>query len=106
MDIIRRLTCKCVTLQYANHYAGKIDQEIEEQTATLIKNKTKYVMLEGVALYKAITSMTYQIEIEHLTEITEEEKKVMEFIETLESLIAKHIVSRSDAYDKANWEIS
>ena len=106
MDIIRSLTCKCVTLQYANRYEGKIDQEIEEQTADLIKNKTKYVMLEGVALYKALTSMTYQIEIQHLDEVTEEEKKVMEFIETMESLLAKHIVSRSDAYEKAKWEIS
>lgn len=108
MDEIRKLSSLCVSLQYKHHYEGVLDKEIQEQTAILLGNKSEWVELSDAGLYKALSSMMYQIELEHLKELrelTDTEKQALEMCNILINDIAHDLVRRMDDYENANWRL-
>ena len=106
---LRSLNALCVTLQYAHHYEGRVDQEIKEQTDGLINEKSGGELLNKVQLFKALQCLNYQIETSHLTELREltiDEANAMKFLDVFTDALARFIVSSSSDYDKAKWELA
>src|ERR1035438_2955274 len=64
-DELRRLNVICVTLQYKEEYAGKVDTQIEFETEYLQTNKRDYKELSKHGLYNGLRCLHYQIEEEH-----------------------------------------
>jgi hypothetical protein len=107
-DTLRELQVLCVSLQYKHHYTGKLNEEIQEQKDILMTEKTETVYLNNINLYSALNCLNYQIELEHLTEITplsQEQKKAYDFLSRLIDALAHRIVRESKDYNKANWSI-
>jgi hypothetical protein len=107
---LRKINVLCVTLQYKEHYAGKVDQEIETQTEILtgVGREEKPVILTPLGLYNSLNCVKYQIEIEHLTELRElnaNEERAMYFLKVLIDELAKYIVSKLPE-DKNTWSIN
>ena len=108
MDCIRKLSVLCVSLQYKHHYEGTLDREIEVQTEILMRDKSESKVLNKVGLYKALQSMGYQIEVEHLRglrELTQEEEEALQMIQILEDDLAHEIVHGLSEYDNAEWSL-
>lgn len=109
VDTLRSLNALCVSLQYKHHYEGVLDAEIQSQTNFLMLNKSENVGLNKIALYKALQSLDYQIEIEHLKdlrELTTQEQDAMGFLSMIIDDIAHDIVRDLEEYEKANsWSI-
>jgi len=105
IDTIRQLNVLCVSLQYAHHYEGVLDNEIKEQTE-IVMQRLECRALTSVELYKQLNCVSYQIEIEHLKELrdlTQDEENAMFFLREIQNSLASHIVHKSPAYDKAEW---
>lgn len=108
IDTLRELTPLCVTLQYRNHYEGKLDNEISEQTEILKQTRKGGTSLTKVGLFKALQCLSYQIETEHLTQLrslTTEEENALFFVEEMKSNLAIDIVSSLPDYEAQKWEI-
>jgi hypothetical protein len=108
MDTLRGLTAICVSLQYRKEYAGKLDDEIAEQTNYLIENKWDWTTLSSVELLKAIECLAYQIETNHLKELrnlTEQEENALFFLKEMKISLAFVIVHETPSYKSAKWSI-
>lgn len=108
MDALRELNAVCVSLQYRHHYEGKLDNEIQTQTAILLQNKRKCRHLNVYGVYKQLQCITYQIEPEHLTnlrDLTEIEAQALEFAKIMKTQIAHYIIQGLEAYDSEPWGI-
>lgn len=106
MNTLRKITVLCVTLQYAHHYEGKVDEEIKRETDELLNTVRPHIPLTLVGLYKAMQSLSYQIELDHLKDIrdlTKEEEDAMFFLKHMLDALAHHIASHLDEYDNAKW---
>lgn len=109
IDTLRELTSLCVSLQYKHHYEGTLDNEIQEQTQILIKEKKQFTQLNNIALYKALSCLSYQIETEHLSDLrklTQDEENAMFFIKEMKAVLCENIVSSLPNYEAAKWEIN
>jgi len=109
IDCLRELNAVCVTLQYKDHYKGKLDKEISDQKQILFEGKKEgYKNLTLTGLYNALRCLNYQIESEHLKDLfglnTEQENALL-FIETMTNELA-HMIIRELPEDKSNrWSI-
>jgi hypothetical protein len=107
IDTLRRINVLCVSLQYAHHYEGVLDKEIEDQTK-MIMNRKEFQHLTKVELYKSLSCVNYQIELEHLKELrqlTEDEETAMFFLREFTDCLAHDIVSNLQEYETAKWSI-
>lgn len=109
IDAIKELSVICVNLQYAHHNEGKVDELIASEVEWL-KGSRKFdsAKLSNVELLKAIQSLHYQIETEHLKgirELTVIESRAMEFLEACEDSLLRIIVMNSQEYNDAKWSI-
>lgn len=108
VDELRRLNALCVSLQYKNHYVGKLDTEIEEQTSILMNCKKESKLLNKYELLAALKCVGYQIETEHLKDLrhlTEQEENTLYFLTEMINALAMDIVTSLPAYEKAGWSI-
>jgi hypothetical protein len=107
VDELRTLNVLCVCLQYKSHYEGVLDDEIKTQTEIVFSDKTsKYLTPHG--LYNALCCVNYQIEIEHLKEIsglTPSMEKSMFFLKTMINALAHYLVSKMPESKSNNWEV-
>jgi hypothetical protein len=106
-DTLRRLTVLCVSLQYKNHYTGRLDSEIKEQTEVVF-NSRQFEPLNKYGLLKCLGCIQYQIEphhLEDLRELTEDEKNALEFLEKMQQMLALHLVRNAPNYEKAPYSI-
>lgn len=105
---LRDLNAICVTLQYAHHYEGKINQEIQSaKKFTRSTEEHKELTLHG--LYNALRCLTYQIEIEHLEELgglSNEQKQAMKFINIMENKLARAIIIKLPDDPTNTWEVT
>jgi hypothetical protein len=93
-------------LQYADHYKGTLDQEIKEETASLLNDKKTAQDLNDIELLKCLNCLSYQIEPEHLTELrplVPTEENALFFLEEMQKALANKIINDLPAYDKAKW---
>jgi hypothetical protein len=108
VNTLRELNVLCVTLQYKHHYDGRLDTEIKEQRESVF-NGSEYKEINLYGLVKALGSLNYQIEPEHLTELrnlTPEEKTALKLLNDLKYDICYHIVCNDQKYEKSDWEIN
>lgn len=108
MDIMRKVSVLCVNLQYKNHYVGKLDKVIKEDTETLFNDKKTYKELSDIALYKAIRCTMYQIEIKHLLELRPlavEENNALQFMNLFSARLSDKIVQSLPKYEDCEWTI-
>lgn len=104
---LRELNVICVSLQYKNHY-DDIDKEIKEQKELIYAGKG-YKHLNPAGLLKAFICVNYQIEIEHLEELSglnDDQKKAMKFLNIMIEYLTYRIAISTPAYDSAEWEIN
>ncbi len=108
VDGIRRLNVICVSLQYAHHYEN-VNDEIEEQTKIAFDRSTDTKKLTLLGLYNALRCTYYQIELEHLEKLSENDEKEnisYRFLSTMIDFLA-HLIVRKLPDDKTNtWEIN
>ena len=109
MDILRNLNVVTVTLKYASHYEGKVNQEIKEQKEILFADKKERQPLSKRGLYNALRCLSYQIEEEHLDELggmDEMEKQAMFFLSEIMNCLAHHILINLPSDENENqWEV-
>ena len=108
-DTIREISVLCVTLQYKDYYAGKLDAQIEVEKNDLMSNKKQFKGLNNIETLVALQSIDYQIEIEHLKDLrplTDQESNALFFIKEMISKLALYIVSKLPETDKAQWSIN
>jgi len=109
MDEVRKLSALCVSLQYKHHHEGVLDSEIEEQTSYLLSHKSTIVSLSLFELYKAIQSILYQIETEHLKQLrdlTALEKESLDMLNILKVEMPMYLIDQLEEYQNARWSIS
>lgn len=107
MTTLRELQALCVCLQYKHHSEGKLDKEIQEQTA-ITKLKTSITKLNTISGFKALLCIRYQIETCHLKELralTDGEALAMDILTKVIAELADTIARSLPAYDKAPWSI-
>jgi hypothetical protein len=106
VDDLRKLNVLCVTLQYAHHYEGHVNEEIKEETSHLMDNKNNYKYLSVHGLYNALNCISYQIEVEHLTEpLTGDEQNAMFFLAKMRESLAYHLVRKMPEDKTCRWEV-
>lgn len=112
MNTIRNLSVLCVNLQYKekdNCNMINLDADIETEYKYLITNSKSIIKLNNIDLLKALQSINYQIETEHLEQLralTPIEKASMYILTELTNSIALHIVSNTDEYNKSKgWSL-
>jgi hypothetical protein len=107
INSLRELNVLCVSLQYKNHYVGRLDQEIENELV-IVKQKTEIKGLSKHGLYNALSCLNYQIELEHLKDLrnlTLEEENAMKFLKEFKISLAEDIIRELEE-DKTNtWSI-
>lgn len=109
MHTIIDLQVTCVFLQYKHHYVGTLDQDIRNTKVEIKACLNTGKILTKVELFKAIQSMFYQIETEHLTDLRplfQKEETVLKFFEVLENALAHNIVTHTEEYEKAEWNLT
>lgn len=105
VDTLREINVLCVSLQYKHHYVGVLDKEIEGQRM-ILGDRKESAYLNDMHLYKALQSLSYQIELCHLKELrnlTEAEDNAMVFLKQMIIHLAAVLVSKTDEYQKAPW---
>jgi len=108
VGVLAEITALCVCLQYRHEHEGTLDKAIEDNTIAA-KAEVKGYILTKTELYKALSCVKYQIELEHLKDLrslTEREEKAMKFLRVMIFHLAEDIVSGTALYDAARWEIS
>lgn len=106
IEQIRSISVLCVCLQYKHHYEGVLDVEIEKEIKSVNSTKEFKRMNSLVDLIKAMNSINYQIEINHLKDLrnlTDLENDALELFDKIETAICKHIVSNLSEYDNSKW---
>ena len=105
---LRKLNVICVSLQYKHHFEGKLNEEIKEQEEIAFDRSEGYKELSLHGLYNALNCLSYQIELEHLEELTgkkEKEQKAYRFLQIMIDFLAHYLV-RKLPEDKTNrWSI-
>jgi hypothetical protein len=100
IDVHRKLSVICVFNQYKEKF------DVEKNIKNLLDNKTACILLNPIELYKAIDSMEYQIEIQHLgREITDDETRAINLLKDIKINLADFIIDKLPEYDKAKWLI-
>jgi hypothetical protein len=108
VNALRELNVYCVLLQYKHHYEGRLNNEVQDQLE-IIRDSEGGNILSLVELFKALTCVRYQIELEHLKELRELaslENRAMSFLNIMINDLACEIVRELPAYDDASWEIN
>lgn len=95
-----RLNIFCVYYQYKLDLKN-ISAEVEE-----INLKVKPVGLSEIALYKAVCSLYYQCEVEHIPEDRKSVITAFHYLELFKARLAEHIVENTGEFDNAKtWMI-
>ena len=101
MNTIRNISVLTTNLQYKEHSEN-------EYNMLMLDTKTS-VNIDLVTLLKALESINYQIEIEHLTALrplSKKEEATMFILSELINSIALHIIGNSDEYNKSKgWSL-
>jgi hypothetical protein len=108
MDEVRLLSALCISLQYKHHYPGTLDKEIETHQKKLLNSKDINRSLSLVGLYKAIQSIDYQIELQHLKDLrglTDMEEVALSWIKKVEEDISEIIITKLPEYESSDWII-
>jgi len=108
VDTLRQLTAICVTLQYAHHYDGKLDEQIKAETDELMEHKKESRDLTKLGLLKAMQCINYQIEVEHLTELrqlTQAEQNALKFLRLMTDDITSDIVHNLPEYKTEKYSL-
>ncbi|WP_270561474.1 hypothetical protein [Bacteroides cellulosilyticus] len=106
IDTIIDIQVICVCLQYKHHYIGTLDKKIYETQEHIKGNLETGEILSKIALFKAIQSILYQIELEHLTDLrplSQKEETALKFMDILKEALMYSIIRNLDEYDKAEW---
>ena len=104
---LRELNVLCVMLQYKHHYEGVLDEQIQVNLQE-VKQKTDVKDLTALGLFNALKCIIYQTELEHLEGIrnlTEEEQKAFNFLETFINVLAKFICGELPEDETCKWTI-
>jgi hypothetical protein len=108
MNCIRSISVLCVNLQY-KHHSTNVDEDIQNELFELMTNKKESTVLKPIDLLKALQSINYQIEIEHLKELRELTPKETASIFILNELInsiAMYIVTNTEDYNNSKgWSL-
>jgi hypothetical protein len=109
MNTIRNISVLCTNLQYKNHDTVNLDADIEYSYQELITNTKNSIKLSDIDLLKALQSINYQIEINHLTNLrslTKKEEVSMFILNELINSIAIHIVTNTTEYNNSKgWSL-
>ena len=108
MDEVRNLSALCISLQYKHHYQGRLDKEIEHSQRELLNNKAAIRSISLIGLYKALQSIDYQIELEHLTGLrglTDMEEVALSWIKKVSEDISERIIKELPEYESSEWVI-
>jgi len=105
MKHYRKFSCICVTNQYAHHH-DDINAELASCFQSLTSDQS-YVILKPIELYKAITSMEYQIEFNHLgREFDDSEKLAVLKFNEIKMSLCDLIINKLPEYDNCRgWSI-
>lgn len=85
---LANLNILCVSLQYKDHYEGKLDEEIKAQTEYMKLNRTR----NGKHL-------------KDLRELNEDEESAMEFLDLMIDSLAHHLVSQLPEDKTCTWSL-
>jgi DNA primase len=108
IDTIIDIQVICVCLQYKHHYIGTLDKKINETQEHIKGNLETGEILSKIALFKAIQSILYQIELDYLTvlrPLSPKEEIALKFMDILKEALMYNIIRDIDEYDKAEWSI-
>ena len=105
---LRKLNVICVSLQYKHHYDGRLNEEIKEQEEIAFDRSEGYKELSLHGLYNALNCLNYQIELEHLEELTgnkEAENKAYQFLQIMTENLAHYLVRKLPEDNTNRWSI-
>ena len=105
MKHYRKFSCICVTNQYATHH-----EDINAELACCFKSLASdesYIILNPIELYKAISSMEYQIEFNHLgREFDDSEKLAILKFNEIKLSLSDLIINKLPEYNNCiGWSI-
>lgn len=103
IKIMIGLQIESVYIYSSEHLTNEKKNLLQEGTAAAMRNGNK---LTNIELYKALQCIRYQIEdneIIRLRELTEQEKKVLSFIDQFLNILAVQIISELPVYNTAAW---